>query len=413
MAFANRPSPEFQRGPENMDTRRQLDDLSLQIRQQHPEEDVVAVTNAARVKRRPNAGLIFPSNRIYDGRMQKYFGQGALKRIEGAVGRMEQLLEGADGKGGLHAQFDAINAGSDPFPAAQAQAIEKMMAALTQPGPDTVGGRNKGAQYLNMSRHGKDANGEPIARYTVNLGSPAKSSEKYASADPRAGLRRNQAFLAEIGRTASPEKALFLRKLMTAMEEYATRVDSRKVAVHDYVRGKKMTPIREEGRALSRLGVVLTSGAAAVLTGIMSVFSGNVSLTPFLYGGLAMYAANPNLLEGRARRSVLQANQLLNSNTVRTYRPEGEQWARVVEQIQQGSPEVKKFLQKQNDVTGDMVLDALAPEGTSPIVRDQLKKMLASGEFRGFAHKVLAVRDPDARELVRNYIELGATKHAA
>jgi hypothetical protein len=406
MPISPRHQQERLRGPERLSPRQRLDTLQRQVQEQHPEEDAVAAANTLelepRARRRRGIFSTVNRNRYVNERVKKYFGSGAIERIGGAVARMEQAV---DGPRGLRARLDALSQ-TDPFPAAQEQAIDKMLTALTQQGPEGVGGpRNKNAFYL--TTRGRKEN----ARYSVNLGYADRGSLSYAEPDPRYGIRRNQAYLREIAKTASPEQRLFLQQMIATMDEFAMRIDSRKVHMHDYRNRNHNTPVREQGRRLGRLGVLIASGAAATLTGVMSIFSGNLSATPFLYSGVALYAANPNLLDGRARRGAVQAGRLLRWNRFQAYRPQGEEWASIIERIGQGSPEVKKFLRAPTGEPGLALLDALAPQESTPrAVRTQLQKMIQSGDFPGFAARIRGVRDPDAKELVRSYVQQGAAR---
>lgn len=399
MAYANNPQERL-RGPERMDTRSRLDALRRDIQQQHPEQDAVAVANSIRLQRRPG------QRGYVNERVRQYFGPDALQRIHGAVGRMEQTLD--DPQRGLRARLDTLN-----FPPAQHQAIEKIMNALTQDGPDTVGQRAR-ATYLTTRHMPRDTEGNRVARYSVHMGSARRGVERYPSEDPRSGIRRNQEWLREIGRNATPEQQMFLHQLINTMNEYAMRVDSRQVYMHDYRHMRHTTPIREKGRQLGRLGVVIAGGAAATITGVMSLFSGNLSITPFLYSGLAMYAANPHLLDGRARRGAVQAGRVVNWQGFRQYQPQGPEWAGIVDQINSGNTEVRTFLRRPTNETGAAVLDTLAPAGSvSEGTRQTLRTMIERGDFATFAQRIRGVRDSDARELVHDYVERGAVRYAA
>lgn len=289
------------------------------------------------------------------------------------------------------------------LPATISEEIGNILNRLGQRGPSVVGGEhNRDAQYLIQEGRGEQT------QYTVN------SSR----------IMRDVRMLDSLRQTVrDPRQAQYLESLSDTLQGYGWSIDPMRMAVQQYNDMNNQSPLQQGTMYGLRFGTVLIAGTLAVINGIVSWKQDSPSVAPWLYAGMALFAANPSLLSGKAQRIANEANLAISGMRseaqARRFDVRGGHWAEFAQHVMEGGidPETMRLLrQADNRVLPEEgqaeLLEHIAPEASTPAdVRTGLADMLSSGRLPAFLRNLRGVRSEDARQLVSRYINDGAWRY--
>jgi hypothetical protein len=316
-----------------------------------------------------------------------------LQAIHATTQRMMPMVEG---RSGLRSALPSLQ-----FPPVITREIDAILGRMTQQAPNVVGGqRNKQALYLTQAGKGTST------EYSVDA----------------ARISRDTQFIdSMLMGKLPPEQRNYLQTIRSALTSYGWSIDPQQMAVQEYNDARGKSRLNQGLRYGLRFGTVLGAGTMAVVNGIISWRQNIPSAAPWLYGGLAMFAADPSLLNGKALRVANQANTavaaLEREGNARQFSMEGANWSTFAQQAMTGRFDRSAMRQigwrQTNTVLPEdqrrRILAGIAPENTTPQdVRTGLDSMLAAGRLGPFLNAMRSVRTPDAQQLVARYIREGA-----
>jgi hypothetical protein len=380
--------------------------LRSALEQQNPVEHAAATALA----KAENPRLLEASAREYR--------EGSHSRMQDAVKQAQNIIE----QGGLRTRLQAAQ-----FPEVTEKELEKILDTLTEEGPDTYSGKRN-----------------PKMRYAMVIGNSKKGTLEYC---PNAeAIREDQDYLQRLLKGASQAQQGVLREMIRTLEEYS-RFDPRAMQEYDINTDRKNSYSRKAMRKMGKMSALIVLTALAVLSGVMSLFQRKFSAAPFLYAGLALLLVRPDLLKGKARVAVKEANLVLQpqANSPFTalasqYGIEGNAWEEIVASLLPGvqrEEAVQSFLKKtygklgaqekqifadamknpqilentkeplKSDFTERLaVLDTLAPAGSK--AREGLAAMIADGKFKQFSDGLQWAQLKESQQLVAQYVREGA-----
>ncbi len=325
-------------------------------------------------------------------RIQAYHTNEAVQRIKQITDFMEQSIERPQG---IRQRLNALQ-----LPPQVEQTVEEILDRLVQHGPEEVGGEPN-----------------PLMVYMRQDGSGANTTYRV---DARR-IAQDKRYLEMLVGSMPPEQAEVIRSVIELLDTYGWQSDPHTMAYQQYNTMRADSPVNQATRSGARFLGVVGGGALAVLNGIISYRTGNASIAPFLYGALALYAANPNILEGRAMHVAREANDavsaLRQNNLAGQFGVQGTEWGRFAEEAMTGTtitPEIRQLLQRLQrgqpltEEQMEQLNETLIPETASGEMRSSLFRMINSGRMLPFLSSLGRVRDTDAQELVQNYITQGA-----
>ncbi|MBI1812653.1 hypothetical protein HY285_01545 [Candidatus Peregrinibacteria bacterium] len=173
----------------------------------------------------------------------------------------------------------------------------------------------------------------------------------------------------------------------------------------------------------ARLITFIATGSLGLFTGAVSALSGQNDFTvPAMYLGAAGLAAGGGraLLEPRDKRTIRLASGLTKiggpgERILLAYGVRGEAWAKLIEELQDNSSTelrdaVRTLRQRGKTLTAEQRRELFASlEIHDPTVAKQFSRMIENkGDFLAFTRLAQSASTEDARELMRDYVRLGA-----
>ncbi len=225
----------------------------------------------------------------------------------------------------------------------------------------------------------------------------------------------------------NPKCAEELTTLQNAIEELSRQ--SVDWGEHEWQRRQKLHPDKLDKAVLKtgRMGLFLAASAAAILTGVMAIFNKKFSAAPFLYAGVALCLANPDLLKalfrGKARNLIENTKPILNDNfrnLAREHGIGGSEWSQFAEDVMQKDSSTQEAVErtlafcKQNgnniahasDTDLEVLTKKLVPgeNEKKQAVRAELVKIIREGTFPMLISSLRASGNKDAQNLALDYI---------
>lgn len=350
-----------------------------QFAMQFPAESAVGIINTGQMQNRIHA----------------YGAVEALQRIQQVTQFMERTIESP---GGVRQQMENLR-----LPPQVEQTIGEILDRLVQHGPEEVGGTpNPLMVYMHQEGRGTSTT------YYVNA----------------RRIAQDKRYLEMLMSSMPPQQQAVLQSIVQLLDTYGWQSDPHRMAYHQYNEERANTPVNRGLRNGMRFMGLVGGGALALLNGVISYRTGNISMAPFLYGALALYSANPNILEGRAMHVAREANEavgaLQRNNLAGRFGMQGTEWSNFAEDAMNGSmltPETRQLLQRlqrgetltQDEI--DTLDTALIPPTASTGMRSNLYRMINNSQMLPLLTAFGRVRDMDARELVQNYLLHGAWRY--
>lgn len=320
--------------------------------------------------------------------VHRYYREGALQRIHSVTDRMRQQ----------EAPLTAAVVQAD-FPPAIATELTAIIRRLGQRGPETFGGpRNKDAVYLRQ--YGSND--------SIRYGPNAVALE-----------RDRQTLLTVLAATTDPMQRRILDVLAAQLRDYGWSIDPQAMSMHEFNTVRSRSPMNRATYSGLRFATVVTTGGLAILNGIIAARAGVPSVAPFLYGGMALYAADPSILSGKARRVAGEANTAIHALQHRGIAAgqnmRGPEWAAFLERTMGNrlpSSTVRLLNERQTPEMQEQVFAALGVPRTNARVRAGLSTLLAQNALAPLLTTLRSVRSPDAQALVAQYVREGAWRYA-
>jgi predicted secreted protein len=295
--------------------------------------------------------------------------------------------------------------------------LTQIMDALVAP-PPALGDapEGEGARYLEMRRTRRTENREDVAYHTK----PFRIAE-------------DRQFLLRV-KTSVPDAAAEIDELLACLQRMSD-TDPERAAAYEVWQGRDRGSMSQGAAKMGRLAAVVALAAVALIMGAIAAANRKFSLTPFIYGAAALWAANPSMFKGlfsRKEEKLLREaagvvgsrrfnRQLCPDNGI-----EGPRWGQAVNDMIEQRDKTRRAADDvaRGRLDSEAVEDFLAGMPEEDGVRAKLRQMMGkdafeddrrpvpSKEFVVFARILLRVRSQDAREFVADYVRRGAWRVA-
>jgi len=224
-----------------------------------------------------------------------------------------------------------------------------------------------------------------------------------------------------------PELSADITAVMNSLHEYARR-DQRMGTREAYRENQNSYTSQALGHMGKTAAFVACSFAATIMGGIMIInvirkrSLKELSFAPFFYGGVALLLASKktrdSVFGAKLSNALAPVDTALNksgfTDMARTYGMEGKEWRKVVESSMEKNPGRDALLKKiENKTATPADIDAhVAGITTDPGVRTTLRTMVSNGDYERLARIFSGIGEPEAKDMVGDYVEKGAWKFA-
>ena len=232
-------------------------------------------------------------------------------------------------------------------------------------------------------------------------------------------------------KSAFPEATAELDEMITLLVRLI-RSDKRSLAEHNFKSEKANRPASKAIGEMGRMTGFIMAGAGAILTGIPSIIqfikTGKMSAAPFIFGGLALYFAKPDLLKPQDKIIVTEIKAVLDDPKMialmKEYEVKGTKWASMIEDMMKKPEKIKEIvaLQENGDIETknekEGAIDTaykffgLTDPNANQNIRGKLGDMIKKRDFSAFAAFVAIPQSKDAKKILLDYVQQKAIEYA-
>jgi len=226
--------------------------------------------------------------------------------------------------------------------------------------------------------------------------------------------------------------------VMTSLHAYARRDD--RMVVRDKVGRKCSSASAPALGKTGGTGGVMVTGFLAAASGTMAIINllrgkGNIRdfVIPCFYGAIATLCYKSNLtpsdgsvkpnvsdtiLDSTLTRALAPVDKALNksgfTNIARTYSIEGTEWATIIESLMNADRVRDTLLAKVKggDASQEDIDDYIAGVTTDPAIQNNMRVMIENGSYAHLVKTFSGIKEPQAKEVIKKYVEFGVWKEA-